>query len=221
MNASTIIIILCSTIINCNINVINNSNINQQSGLGDDSCSYVAELSIFSYYSQYYISSDIDIGGHAFITLTNYRKEPICFGKMILNNDETVSLGNYGNISSHKGTIYNLDSYKVNQLGEMKGRVSLSMGLNLDQLIKLNLFINGHDSWSITYNCSSFAQEAWNLVSDDKVTAHEDLNYLVYKPEILVNSIMKYSYYKTDKYIHNNIKIGYYNNNEFISISEN
>lgn len=137
---------------------------------------------------------------------------------MTLKNDETVTIGNYGNLSFHKGTIYNLDSYKVNVLNEMKGRVSISMGINLDQLTKLNSFINNHDTWLPTYNCSSFVEDAWNLVSNDKVSAHENYNYLVYKPEILVNSIKSYSNYETDKYIKNNSNVEYYDNLSFVNI---
>lgn len=52
----------------------------------------------------------------------------------------------------------------------------------------------------------------------NKVAAHTDFNYLVYKPEILVNSIKSYSNYQTNKFIKNNNNIGYYDNQSFINI---
>ncbi len=219
MNISALLVVLTTTILNYNVNVIKDADIKEQGGSTyGTSCSYIGELSIFSYYSPYYISSNVDVGGHAFISFTNYKKGAVSFGKMTLKNDEKVTIGNYGNLSFHKGSIYNLDSYKVNVLNEMNGRVSLSIGINLDQLIKLNLFINNHDTWLPTYNCSSFVEEAWNLVSNDKVFTHENFNYLIYKPEILVNSIKSYPNYQTNKYIKNNSNVGYYDNLSFVNI---
>lgn len=165
MNISALLVVLTTITFNYNINAIKDADIKEEGGFNDVTCAYIGELSIFSYYSPSYISSNIDVGGHAFISFINYKKDPVNFGKMTLKNDETVTIGNYGNLSYHKGTIYNLDSYKVNELNEMNGRVSLSIGISSDQLIKLNIFINNHDTWLPTYNCSSFAEECWNLVT--------------------------------------------------------
>lgn len=63
MNISVLLVVLTTTILNYNINVIKDADIKEQGEITDGmSCSYIGELSIFSYYSPYYISSNVDVG---------------------------------------------------------------------------------------------------------------------------------------------------------------
>lgn len=74
MNISALLVVLTTITFNYNINAIKDADIKEEGGFNDVICAYIGELSIFSYYSPSYISSNIDVRGHAFIAFINYKK---------------------------------------------------------------------------------------------------------------------------------------------------
>jgi len=85
-----------------------------------------------------------------------------------------------------------------------------------NQLKTINNFIKNNDDWSLTRNCSYFAANIWNKVSDDKLNPLSEINIIITKlyistPEQLANSIIQVNGYKyTNLPDKNNINI---NNN--------
>ena len=68
----------------------------------------------------------------------------------------------------------------------------MSMELNEDELKTLNLYITNQildgEKWKYSAPCSSFASDAWNLVSPKKL---QDRNYFISTPNTLADSIEK------------------------------
>jgi hypothetical protein len=106
-------------------------------------------------------------GTHAFITIKNNSTSSITIGRLSgIAPGKTVSVGTWGNTAEHKGLWYNLEGYFVSKYSFYSGRVSVNYLLSSSQLSTLTSFIINNDSWSLTYNCSSFAVGAWNKVVD-------------------------------------------------------
>ena len=88
--------------------------------------------------------------------------------------------------------------------------VSLSAVLDSEELNKVNNYINSNDYWSKEYNCTTFAAEAWNLISSYTFT-FSGTPY----PINLSNQIKKYNY-QTNKNLDYNMPTGYYDGDSFV-----
>jgi len=103
-----------------------------------------------------------------------------------------VSLGTWGNKSEHTGLWYDLEEYFKYHYGSYSGAVSISMNLTSSQLNTINSFAINHDTWTLTYNCSSFARDIWNSVSSIQLSTG-----IINTPYNLANSIKSVSGYRT------------------------
>lgn len=162
----------------------------QQDGVETSSTS-VASLRIFADKTSSTLGSSglgIDVGTHAWLTVTNISNKDITVGKFIIKPGKTMALGTWGNKSEHKGLWYNLESYYVSKYDAYDNRVSLRVDLDQSWLDDLNTHMVGYDKWSVTNNCSSFAVSSWNLVCSDQLSAG-----VINTPKNLAGSIAKNS----------------------------
>ncbi|MGN1419644.1 MAG: hypothetical protein ACI4W6_09975 [Acutalibacteraceae bacterium] len=131
----------------------------------------VATITVFSYASMF-------DKGHAWIYFENMSDETLTIGAYKLEPGKAVSVGTYSNTRKEgKGVYYNLDSYIVNHFN-YKSRVSLTEGITKDEVKKLSNYINTHNTWSVSKNCSYFAEKMWNQVSTKKIKAAGTPSYL-------------------------------------------
>lgn len=164
-------------------------------------------LEIYSYYKSG------DGNGHAWIVVTNDTTHTYSLGYYSMTPGETVTVGLWSSIgeTGNNGVWYNSESYAISELGLWDGRVSLSMTITTSQLSKISDYIAKHDYWNASYNCSCFAKDIWNMVSDDDVNC----GWMVNLPAWLCDSIRGKSSYYTNKSIETNEKIGYIHENKF------
>ena len=115
------------------------------------------------------------------------------------------------------GIYYNLEAYRYNKKEDGKNRVSLTNYITKDDLDTINEYIldETHDKWKITYNCTNFAKDIWNSVSDDKVL---NISKDIYYPKALVLDIKGYSYHEIERTLGYNDNAGYYEDGEFKTV---
>ena len=124
----------------------------------------VATITVFSYAAMF-------DKGHAWIYFENKSYETLTIGAYKLEPGKSVSVGTYSNARKEgKGVYYNLDSYIVNHFNYKK-RVSLTEGITKAEVKKLSDYINTHNTWSVSKNCTYFAEKMWNQVSKKKIKA--------------------------------------------------
>lgn len=147
----------------------------------------VAAVRVFADPTQSTVGSsglEIDLGTHAWITVSNISDKNITVGKFSIRPGKTMALGTWGNKSEHTGLWYNLESYAIKHESAYDNRVSLRVDLSPSSLKSLNTHIVGYDRWSKANNCSSFAVSSWNKVCSTKLSAG-----LINTPKNLANSI--------------------------------
>lgn len=149
---------------------------------------------------------EIDLGTHAWITVSNTSSSNVTVGKFNVAAGKTMSLGTWGNKSEHKGLWYNLESYFIKNNSSYGNRVSLRVDLTATNLSALNNTIVGYDKWSVTNNCSSFAVTCWNKVCSTKLSAG-----VINTPKNLAGSIKGISGYSTGFSVPHNYKVYYAN----------
>lgn len=149
----------------------------------------VAVLYVCSDPSSEYGSSSTGLqsafGHHSWLVITNVTSSPIYVGGLSIPAGETYSFGTWhGNL--HNGVYYNTEGFYYDEFGS----TSKYYGRTIDQY-ELNLITYAvsspeYDKWYATYNCSSFAQDIWNISapSNKQVSAG-----LVNNPKTLANSI--------------------------------
>lgn len=174
--------------------------------------SFVATLTIVSYGSGGGSTSS-DFNGHALLVVVNTSSKTITVGKKSVAKGSSVTIGTFGNRSSHKGIWYNVEGYNTSVLPS--SRVGLRTALTGSQLSTLNKKINSSDKWTYTSNCSWFACNVWNSVapSSYKVSAGTPCT-----PAKLCTSIKKRSgYIKKPSVPFRSIdSIGYYNGKKMV-----
>lgn len=152
----------------------------------------ILKVKVFAYYGSG--SSSSGGLGHAYLAFENleFNERHIGHAKMIVTGGATV--GTWGNQSNHVGLWYNLESYYSMVSSAYDGRVSLTTYLDEDEMTVLHRYIYNYDHWSLLENCSFFAMNAWNLISNDKISAGT-----ICTPKNLANSIMLYDYYEVNR----------------------
>ncbi len=113
----------------------------------------------------------LNLGNHAFITVSNISSSTIVVGKFNVAPGKTLSLGTWGNKAEHTGLWYNLESYMIKTQNFYSNRVSAKVNITQSNLNVLNSHIIGFDRWSELTNCSSFAASSWNSVAFPAVSA--------------------------------------------------
>lgn len=143
---------------------------------------------------------DFNTGAHSWIVVYNNSGGNITVGRMSIANGTQIAIGTWGNkyINDanvlHKGVWYNLEPYMAKYEGAYSDNVSKNRNLTESDLATLNNYINSHDTWSKTNNCSSFAAGAWNAVAGWNQLSAGIIN----TPRNLANSIINTTVYTDD-----------------------
>lgn len=135
-------------------------------------------------------------GSHAWIVVYNNSGGNITVGRMSIANGTEIAIGTWGNKynnngSLHKGVWYNLEPYLAKYDSAYSNNVSKNCNLTTTQLSTLNNYINSHDTWTTTTNCSTFAVGAWNAVIGYNQLSAGIIN----TPKNLANSIKNTTVY--------------------------
>lgn len=153
--------------------------------------------------------------GHSFLSVENLSDEEITVGKMTVGAGEEIALGTWS-VKAHFGLWYNLEGNYSKDYNKYDGRISVSIGLTLDDLAKVNEYIEDNDHWGVYKNCSYFALNLYNLVASDSEYIDTPL---IYTPGYIAGIIKKFDTYETNKVIHCEDKFGYFDGNEYIEYS--
>lgn len=149
---------------------------------------------------------EINLGTHAWITVSNISDNNITVGKFSVAPGKTMALGTWGNQSEHIGLWYNLESYKIKNNSAYGNRVSLRVDITSSSLSTLNSHMIGRDKWTRTNNCSSFAVTSWNKICSTTLSAG-----VINTPLNLANSIKGVSGYATGASVPHHYKVYYAN----------
>lgn len=175
------------------------------------------ELYVFSCASG--SSSSINTSGHSWLLIRNVTNRTITVGVKNVSAGGVVTFGTWGNLSKHVGIWYNEEAYLYSRASScISGRVSLNMNISSSQLNQINTIISNYDKWSLTNNCSAFAERVWNAVSSTTIDAGT-----ICTPSNLVNSIKSKTGYKTNAAMPTvptsgtNTSVGYASNGSFVA----
>lgn len=114
-----------------------------------------------------YICTQIRFLGHSWIYIENDFAGDIPVGCLTVGEGSSASVGTF--LFSRRdgmGIYYNVERYGCNEHG-YKNPVWLGMEITKDQLLKVNKKITGFNYWDLYFNCTFFASQVWNSVSDD------------------------------------------------------
>lgn len=165
---------------------------------------------------------------HAFISFKNTSSQVIKIGALNVNPGHEITIGAWGTKpKDHEiragetwksGIFYNVESHLVNYDDGLSNRVSLTMGVTMNDVITIRDKISNWGSYHyITNNCATFAVEVWNSVAPSNwlLTAG-----IINQPVTVYISIKSKSGYQTNRSIMNMTPIGYANSNgDFVSIT--
>lgn len=195
--AAFLAVMLCSIVfLGCG-SVQDSVTINEQEG-------GVVELTIYAFNGDSERSFLCLNMGHSFIAVTNNSDENIMVGALEVESGQSASIGTWGQ-SAHWGVWYNLESEYMS-IGRYEGISSITQDITLSQVDDLTTYIAENDYWKFTKNCSYFAVEIWNSVSDES----EQINFSsVATPGEIVTILSNSLGYETDKPIENYGKVGY------------
>ena len=104
--------------------------------------------------------------GHSFFAITNVSDEEFVVGDMTVKPEETISVGLWS-IFEHFGVWYNVESNYIKEHNKYAERVSLTIGIGIEDITKITEIIKNNDAWTPLYNCSKFALQVWNAVAMD------------------------------------------------------
>ena len=153
--------------------------------------------------------------GHTFLSLENLTDEDIAIGKMTLSPQDEIALGTWS-VKSHFGVWYNLEGNYSRDYRKYDGRISVSIGVSLDEVKKINEYISENDHWSVFKNCSYFALNLYNLVASDSEYIEPPL---IYTPAYIASKIKLFPSYETNKVIHCDNTFGYFDDDKYIEYS--
>lgn len=113
---------------------------------------------------------EVDVGVHAWISVTNLTDTPLTIGDLVVPSTGIVTIGTWENKSEHNGIWYNLEGAYYSYPSTTKHMTQL---ITMEQLQTLNTEIrkSSNDTWGYLNTCSSFASKMWNLNADFPVGA--------------------------------------------------
>lgn len=154
-----------------------------------------ALLSIFSDNGKSESNFFLQNYGHAFLSVTNISDATFFVGDWEVDPDETITIGLW-NVLQHSGVWYNLESNYIEEYNKYNKRVSITIGIDSEDIKALSKHINNNDRWTPLYNCSKFALKAWNLVAEENEKINDKF---IVSPSYLVNEITKFEEYQENK----------------------
>lgn len=170
----------------------------------------IAKLSLFSFDGNGEEQLGLANLGHAFLSLENISDNNIKLLDRTITPGETIAIGSWS-ILEHFGVWYNVESNYITNHGKYDGRVSITIGIDNDNLNTLEEFINNHDRWNPIFNCSKFALSLWNTVASDSEYLDKPL---IYTPTYVANEIKKFDNYELNKAIITDENMGYFTDSQ-------
>lgn len=188
-----LILIICVPLFACNTS----SEIKHTSVKSDD----VALLTLFTFDGTGESKFGLKNLGHSFLSVENISDSSITVGKNNLEPSDSLTFGTWS-IKAHFGVWYNVESVYIDTCNKYDGRISITTGINYDDLEKVNEFISSHDFWTPTNNCSNFALNLWNTIAEEE---EELLSPFIYSPKHIAKCLKNFGNYETNKQINTSI----------------
>ena len=131
--------------------------------------------------------ASINSSGHAFISVRNVSDHDIEVGGLMIAPNTEMTFSPRGNRWEHTGIWYNLEGYYKRYLADSyyQNIYAIQTSLDQGQLDVVNRNLARSDHWSAYFNCAAFAEEMWNSVCADTLSAGQP-----YTPENLRNDIL-------------------------------
>ena len=149
--------------------------------------------------------------GHSFIGIQNISDEDIYIYNYKISPNESISIGTWS-IWEHWGVWFNVESNYISIHNKYDGRLSITTGINNNDLEKLTKYIEDEDKWTLLGNCSYFALNMWNCVSEESEYIDTPL---IYSPNYVTKHITQFENHEINRPLETSEIISYYNNTEF------
>lgn len=173
----------------------------------------VALLSIFTYDGKGESVWGLMNLGHSFLSIKNVSDEPFYLSEKKINPGETVAFGTWS-ILDHFGVWYNVESNYISDYNKYDGRLSVTQSVSSEDISVITEYIKKHDYWTPLTNCSCFALNLWNSVSD----APELLDVpLIYTPSQIAKQLQKFNTFETNRTIVTEKTFGYFKDGSYIN----
>lgn len=173
----------------------------------------IAKLTLFSFNGDGEGRIGLMNLGHAFLSIENISDEPIELLHKNISVGETISIGTWS-ILEHFGIWYNVESNYIVEHNKYDGRVSITIGIDNEDISTLSNYMSNNDKWNPIYNCSKFALTLWNTVAENSEKINKPI---IYTPTYIAKEIKKFDSYETNRAIPTEETIGYFNNSTYIS----
>lgn len=144
--------------------------------------------------------------GHAFLSVENISSSSFMVGDREVKPSETITIGLWS-ILEHFGVWYNVESNYIKEHNKYNTRVSITIGISLDDLNKVSKIIDKNNKWTPLYNCSKFALEIWNAVALESEII--DAKFIT-SPSYLVDEIVKFKEHQKNRECNTDQIIRYY-----------
>ena len=83
----------------------------------------------------------------------------------------------------------------------------MTCGGSLEDIQKINNFINSHDYWSPLNNCSNFALNLWNTIATKEETLEKPL---IYSPAKIAKTLKTFESFEVNRPIETEEKFHYF-----------
>ena len=144
--------------------------------------------------------------GHTFLAVSNISENAFAVGDMVVNPGETITVGLWS-VFEHFGVWYNIESNYIKEHNKYAERVSITIGITLDDVSKMSSVIKENDAWTPLYNCSKFALEVWNNVANENEKIESKF---FMSPGYLVDKMKAFSGYENVKPCETSTIVRYY-----------
>lgn len=151
--------------------------------------------------------------GHSFLSVENISTSPITLLNKNIAPNETISIGTWS-ILEHFGVWYNVESNYIVQHNKYDGRLSITIGIDNEDISTISEFIKTNDTWNPLTNCSNFALNLWNTVATESEYIKKPV---IYTPSHIANEIMKFDNYERNKSIETEDTMGYFDGSTYVS----
>ena len=169
-----------------------------------------ALLTIFTFDGKKESSLGLMNLGHSFLSLENISSENIQIANVSVGPGETIAIGTWS-IKAHFGVWYNVESNYIADYNKYDGRLSITTGLDSQDIEDMTDFIFAHDYWNPLQNCSYFALNLWNEVVEES----EKLDgMLIYSPSGIASQLKTFESVEENKELITAKKFSYFNGDE-------
>lgn len=173
----------------------------------------VAYLTLFTYDGNGEAKWGLPNLGHAFVSIENVSGDTLNILDKELASGETIAIGTWS-IKEHFGVWYNVESNYIIEHNKYDGRLSITIGVSMEDIETISSYIADKDYWNIFNNCSKFALNLWNTVATE---TEEIEKPLIYTPSYLARQIKKFDNYEVNREINTDDTLGYFNDATFVS----